>query len=720
MGALEMWGGVECTVNRVGDDWRDQLRESGHDVRLDDLDRFAQLGLRRLRYPALWERTAPHSPDRFEWQWLDQRLARLQELGIEPILGLLHHGSGPHYTNLLDERFPELFAAYASAVAARFPHIDHYTPINEPLTTARFSALYGHWYPHRRDDRSFVRALVNQARASTLAMQAIRRVNSAAQLVQTDDLGLTTSTPGLAYQADFDNERRWLGWDLLRGAVDRRHPLWKYLLKAGIPAAQLDWFQEHPCAADIIGINHYVTSDRFLDEDVSRYAPERRGGNGRDAYVDIETVRSARDCAGIAGALSAAWSRYRSPLAITEAHLGCTREDQLRWLYELWRAAQEARAQGIDVRAVTAWALLGSYDWDSLVTRKAGHYEAGAFDVRASPPRATAIAHLITELATGKVAKHAARLDEPGWWQRSTRFIEGRSIEESQAAATPSRRAANTPPILLTGASGTLGQAFARLCEMRGLRVQACTRAELDICDPASIDRMLAETSAWAVINAAGYVRVDDAELDRERCYRENIAGAELLANACAARALPFVTFSSDLVFAGERKTPYLETHDVGPLNVYGLSKARAERAVLQAHQGALIVRTSAFFGPWDEHNYLTIALRALRRGEAFAAIDDVVVSPTYVPDLVNASLDLLLDGERGVWHLVNDGSLSWAELVRRAAKLAEVSTTRLQSRSWRTFGLAARRPAFSALASERGIVMPNLEDALARYLAAM
>ena len=704
--ALEMWGGVECTVNRVRDEWRDQLRESGHDFRLDDLNRFAQLGIRRLRYPALWERTAPHAPDRFEWGWLDQRLTRLQALGVEPILGLLHHGSGPSYTNLLDEHFPQLFADYAAAVATHFPWIEHYTPINEPLTTARFSGLYGHWYPHRCDDCSFARALVNQTRATILAMQAIRRVNSAAQLIQTDDLGRTTSTRKLIYQADFDNERRWLGWDLLRGTVDHRHAMWTYLLDAGIPAAELEWFQDHPCPPDIVGINHYVTSDRYLDEDLSRYRPDQHGGNGREAYVDIEAVRiPGAEVAGIAGAISEAWTRYRCPLAITEAHLGCTREDQLRWLHEFWRRAQAARAAGIEVRAVTAWALLGSYDWDSLLTRNRRHYEVGAFDVRGPVPRSTAIARLITDLASNVVPKHSALLGEPGWWQRIDAAVPRRSVRK---------------PILVTGASGTLGHAFARVCEARGLPVRACTRADLDINDPASIERVLAATSAWAVINAAGYVRVDDAEVDRERCYLENSRGAELLASACAVRALPFVTFSTDLVFDGQRQTPYVETHDVSPLNVYGLSKVRAERAVMQAHADALIVRTSAFFGPWDEHNYVTIALRALARGDAFAAIDDVVISPTYVPDLVNASLDLLIDGERGLWHLVNDGSLSWAELVRRAAKLANVSTRPLQSRSWRTFGLTAQRPAFSALTSERGIVMPNLEDALARYVAAM
>jgi dTDP-4-dehydrorhamnose reductase len=711
---LEMWGGVECTVNRVHENWHDQLRASGHDVRIDDLSRFAQLGLRRLRYPALWEMTAPETPECFDWRWLDQRLTRLQELGIEPILGLLHHGSGPRYTSLLDPRFPAWFATYASAIACRFPWVTQYTPINEPLTTARFSALYGHWYPHRCDDHSFARALVNQMRATTLAMQAIRRVNSSAQLIQTDDLGRTTSTPKLIYQADFDNERRWLGWDLLRGTVDARHAMWGYLREAGIEAAELGWFSEHPCPPDIIGINHYVTSDRHLDDDVLRHAPQRCGGNGRDAYVDMEAVRAAGSRpAGVAGALQDAWQRYRCPLAITESHLACTREDQLRWLHSAWCCAHEARAAGMDVRAVTAWALLGSFDWDSLVTRMQRHYEVGAFDVRGPEPRRTAIAHLISDLASHRTPRRAALASEPGWWERAFR-----SRDSTQQTPTSAPRT-SPAPLLVTGASGTLGRAFTQLCAVRGLCVRAYSRAELDICDAGAIALELDKTAAWAVINTAGYVRVDAAELDSERCYRENSAGAELLASACAERGLPFLTFSSDLVFDGQRHTPYVETHDVRPLNVYGLSKARAERDVMKAHAGALIVRTSSFFGPWDEHNFVTVALRTLARGDVFRAIDDIVVSPTYVPDLVNAALDLLIDGEQGMWHLVNDGSLSWVELVRRAARLAKVSTAHLQSDSWRTFDLAAARPSFSVLTSERGIVMPNLEDALARYVAA-
>jgi dTDP-4-dehydrorhamnose reductase len=719
MKPLQLWGGVECTVNRVNDGFRSQLHANGHQGRCDDLRRFAGLGLRRLRYPVLWELTAPAAPGNFDWTWTDERLNTLRELRIDPIVGLVHHGSGPRYTNLLDRRFPELLAAYAHAVAARFPWVECYTPINEPLTTARFSTLYGHWYPHHRSSESFARAMVNQCRATILAMRAIREVNPAAQLIQTEDLGSTASTTQLAYQAEFENERRFLTWDLLCGRIDEKHEMWKHLRSWSIAPAELDWFREHACPPDIIGVNHYLTSDRYLDEDMPRFPPSSWGGNGRHEYADMDAVRVLPNGApGIVAAITAAWTRYRRPVAITEAHLGCTREEQLRWLHEIWHSAQQLRDSGIDVRAVTVWSLLGSFDWNSLLTRFTGHYEPGAFDVRGPTPRPTALAVLVKELASNAPHQHAHLLDQPGWWHRSHRFLAPTLPPCVAELPAEVRQSATRRPILITGASGTLGQAFARLCELRGLDTHLCTRAELDICDAASVELAMEKMHPWAVINTAGYVRVDDAEHDPARCYRENSRGPGLLAAACAARRLPFVTFSSDLVFDGQRTTAYIETHAVRPLNVYGLSKARAEREVLRAHPDALIVRSGAFFGPWDEHNFLTVALRTLNSGREFTAMDDVIVSPTYVPDLVNAALDLLIDGERGLWHLVNQGSLSWMEFARQAAVLARVSAARLVPRRHCSAGLIAQRPTFSALASERGMLLPSLADALARYVA--
>src|SRR5918993_1836206 len=102
---LELWGGVEATVNRVRESYIDQLSISGHAARLDDLERLAQLGIRTVRYPVLWERTAPAPGGTPDWRWADERLGALRDLGITPIVGFVHHGSGPRPTSLLDPRF---------------------------------------------------------------------------------------------------------------------------------------------------------------------------------------------------------------------------------------------------------------------------------------------------------------------------------------------------------------------------------------------------------------------------------------------------------------------------------------------------------------------------------------------------------------------------------------------------------------------------------------
>jgi dTDP-4-dehydrorhamnose reductase len=238
----------------------------------------------------------------------------------------------------------------------------------------------------------------------------------------------------------------------------------------------------------------------------------------------------------------------------------------------------------------------------------------------------------------------------------------------------------------------------------------------MDIGDAASIQTMVEAVRPWAIVNTAGYVRVDDAERDAARCMRENAKGPALLAAECAAHGVRLITFSSDLVFDGKQATPYTEGDAVAPLNVYGVSKAQAERHVLERSPSALVIRTSAFFGPWDEYNFVTLALNALGEGQPFIAADDLFVSPTYVPDLVNASLDLLIDGERGIWHLANDGAISWADFARLAASFAGISNDAVEARPAAALGFIAPRPRYSVMASERGHLMPSLEDALARY----
>lgn len=718
----EVWAGVECTVNRVGDRFFDQLERGGHAARVEDLDLLAGLGVRAVRYPVLWERTAPDGLERADWRWADERLLRLRELGVRPVVGLVHHGSGPRETSLVDPAFPEKLARYARAVAERHPWVDDYTPVNEPLTTARFSGLYGHWYPHGRDALTFARCLFAQVRGVVLSMRAIREVNPAARLVQTEDLGKTFSTRALEYQSEFENERRWLTYDLLAGRVTRGHAMWDYFRWLGVGEADLAWFAEDPCPPDVVGVNYYLTSERFLDERLARYPAPTHGGNSRHAYADVEAVRvCAEGLAGARSILREAWERYGLPLAVTEAHLGCTREEQLRWLKEVWDAARGLRDEGADVRAVTAWTAFGAFDWHNLLTRDEGRYEPGVFDVRSPAPRPTALASMLRALSAGRDYEHPA-LDAPGWWRRMERICHPPVSRRARVGVAASGRGVDVMgkqarPLLITGATGTLGGAFARLCERRGLPYRLLARREMDIADGVSVREAIGLHEPWAVVNAAGYVRVDDAEREPARCMRENASGAATLAAACAERGVSFVTFSSDLVFDGAKRAPYVEGDATAPLGVYGESKAEAERLVAAAHTGALVVRTSGFFGPWDEYNFLHAALAALARGRGFVAADDLTVSPTYVPDLIDACLDLLIDGERGLWHLANRGAVTWAEFARLAARRVGLDPSRVEARPHASLGLAAPRPAYVALGSERGSLLPPLDSALARYV---
>jgi beta-glucosidase/6-phospho-beta-glucosidase/beta-galactosidase len=420
---VEIWGGVECTCRRVGDAYSDQLTRNGHRTRLDDLDRFADLGLRTLRYPILWEHVAPESLDQPDWAWADERLSRLRELEIEPIVGLVHHGSGPRYTALDQPTFAPGLARYARMVAERYPWVKYYTPVNEPLTTARFSGLYGFWYPHGQDDRTFLRVLLNELQATKLAMLAIREVNPEAQLVQTEDLGQAHGTPTLAAQVEFENHRRWLTFDILCGRVTPSHPMWDYLRANGIGEAELQAFIDQPLPPDVLGINNYVTSERYLDERVELYPGlPAISGQCHDAYIDTEAVRvTGVEMNGLENLLRETWERYDIPLAITEAHLGCTREEQLRWLHQTWSAANRLRAEGVELRGLTVWSLLGAFDWDSLLTLDEGRYEPGVYDVRNGEPRPTALHHMVRSLIHDGHYTHPV-LAGLGWWQRDLRF----------------------------------------------------------------------------------------------------------------------------------------------------------------------------------------------------------------------------------------------------------------------------------------------------------
>jgi dTDP-4-dehydrorhamnose reductase len=131
-------------------------------------------------------------------------------------------------------------------------------------------------------------------------------------------------------------------------------------------------------------------------------------------------------------------------------------------------------------------------------------------------------------------------------------------------------------------------------------------------------------------------------------------------------------------------------------------------------------VRTAAFFSPYDPYNFAAGVLRTLAAGRALSAADDLTISPTYLPDLVDGVLDLLIDGATGVRHLANDGAVTWAEFGRRLAAALDLDPDLIHGRPAAAFGWPARRPARAALGTSYGKILPTLESAIQRHAAAL
>lgn len=269
--------------------------------------------------------------------------------------------------------------------------------------------------------------------------------------------------------------------------------------------------------------------------------------------------------------------------------------------------------------------------------------------------------------------------------------------------------------MLICGATGTLGQAFARASARRAIPYLLTGRDRLDLERPGSIAAVLDAVCPWAVVNAAGWVRVDDAESAEAACHRVNASGAVALARACADRGIGCLAFSSDLVFDGAASRPYVESDPVGPLSTYGRSKAAME-ASCAGLPGMLVARTAAFFSADDRYNFAVAVLEALAQGRSFAAAQDYIVTPTFVPGLVDAALDLLIDGTEGIWHLSGGEAVSWAEFATRIARACGHDPSRIKPVPGASLGWRAPRPLYTASDTEKGATAGALDAGIARF----
>ncbi len=397
---------------------RDQIAETGHDMRVDDAERIAALGVRASRVPVLWERVAPDDARTRDFREPALRLRSLRALDVEPIVTLLHHGSGPRYTDLLDTAFPSLFADYAEAAAKAFPWVRRWTPINEPLTTARFATLYGVWYPNVRDDCAFGRAVVNETRAQQAAMRRIRAVIPDAEFVLTEDLQcFSAGDAGVADYVDFLRERMYLSVELVAGRVDDAHPMGAFLReRCAVHEVELAMLRRYATPPNLVAFNHYPHSERYLFT-----GPDGVAGDVPAVYV------AGQPAPRIAPLLRDAAQRLRLPLAIGEVHVHAPADERVRWLAQHVADARTVRAEGIDVRAVGAWAAFGMVDWHSLLRTRARLIEDGIYTF-AGPngtPEPTLVAGALRELAaTGTIDDRGVR----GWWERPERLRDGAAL----------------------------------------------------------------------------------------------------------------------------------------------------------------------------------------------------------------------------------------------------------------------------------------------------
>ncbi|HYO26143.1 MAG TPA: family 1 glycosylhydrolase, partial [Lacipirellulaceae bacterium] len=340
----------------------DEMEKCGHYRHWrEDLQLTAAMDIRHLRWgPALY-RTL-QAPGRYDLAWTDHVVGAMGQLDIEPIFDLCHFGLPDWLGNFQNREFPEHFAAYAGACAARYPHIRHWTPVNEILITALFSAKYGWWNERMTTERSFTRAILNLCRANVLAMRAIQAEIPGATFVQSESLEVThASDPSLLEAADFENERRFLPLDLSynRPLSDR---MLDHLDRHGMAPGEYDFFQDASDNFDcILGTDYYVTNEHLLHMDGST-SPS---GEYFGFYLLAKEY----------------YERYGLPLMHTETNLK-EEEGSVHWMRKQWNALMRLRRDGIPIQGFTWFSLTDQIDWDTALRDDAGRVNSvGLFDL---------------------------------------------------------------------------------------------------------------------------------------------------------------------------------------------------------------------------------------------------------------------------------------------------------------------------------------------------
>jgi dTDP-4-dehydrorhamnose reductase len=272
--------------------------------------------------------------------------------------------------------------------------------------------------------------------------------------------------------------------------------------------------------------------------------------------------------------------------------------------------------------------------------------------------------------------------------------------------------------LLITGAGGMLGGAVAAAAVALGHRVTALARADLDVADAERVEHAVEGLMPDAIVHCAAWTDVDGAEAREADAFAVNAGGAGNVARAAAAAGSRIVHVSTDYVFDGSKRTPWLESDPTAPLSAYGRSKLAGEEQVAAATPEHAIVRAAWLFGAGGP-NFVDTILRLGEERDEIDVVTDQVGHPTWTGHLAGALVELAeRRGDVGVFHAAGDGSCSWNELALEAFDRARVHC-RVRPTTSDQFRRPAPRPAYSVLGTERvpAVLLPPWQDGLAAYI---
>jgi beta-glucosidase/6-phospho-beta-glucosidase/beta-galactosidase len=344
--------GIENSYPKVGDRRVDEMELCGHYSRWkEDLCLTKQLGIDYLRIgPAYY--MIHEAPGRYRWELFDEVVQEMQRLSIEPIVDLLHFGLPDWMGNFQNPEFPGFFAEYAHAFARRYPHIRFYTPINEILITAKFSAKYGWWNEQLTSDLAYVTALKHLIKANLLAMQGIRLCRADSIFVQTESLEYWhTDSPSMHDRVELENQLKFVPFDFTTGLVPG------------------------PAASAYLSDNGFTREDFYF---AASHAVNKGCIMGADYYMNSEhtiladgTEAPSTDTLGLVELCRSYYNRYSLPIMHTETNMGTDRA--VNWLRKQWMGVLRLIDTGVPVTGFTWFSLTDQMDWDTTLREANGH-----------------------------------------------------------------------------------------------------------------------------------------------------------------------------------------------------------------------------------------------------------------------------------------------------------------------------------------------------------